>query len=165
MSDTPETDFDEQDQAEAFDEDAVAGDDREGGDPDEIDTLIGKGVRDETARLGDEDEDGDEDAYDADEETDELLDGLEADSEEDDLDDDDRDAGALDADNIPSAATDRDFSHEDDVDGVSRRASDDAETVSMGDMDDLASSNGLTTADLESDTLSDADLRELDYKE
>lgn len=163
MAETADTDFDEQDSAEAFDETMTDGD---AADSDAMDQKWGRS-RDETAALGDEDVEGDEDALDADEESDELLDGLE-DSDEDDLDDDGRDVDALDADNIPDATTNRDYADADDVDGVSAHESEEPDVISMGDPSDLDALGGQTSvsvADLESENLSDADLRELDYKE
>ena len=51
------------------------------------------------------------------------------------------------------------------MDGVSAHPADEPTVVSMGDVDALGGESGLRTADLESDSLSDSDLEELDYKE
>lgn len=153
-----DTDIDDQDQAEVFDEEMTDGDGN-GETSDPYDR--GRAVRDETARLGDADLDGDEDALDADEEDDETLESLDEDGEEDDLDDDDSDEGPLAVDAIPDFTSDRDFSLEDGEDEVSAAPEDDAETIAMGDMTDYA--GAARVSDLESDSLSDSDLKELDY--
>lgn len=153
-----DTDIDDQDQAETFDEEMTEGDgDGETSDPFDRD----RGVLDETARRGDADLDGDDDALDADEEDDETLDGLDDAGDEDDLDDDGRDEGPLAVDAIPDYASDRDFPDKDDEDGVSAAAADDVDAADMGDMTGYAADRRV--ADLESDTLSDSDLKELDY--
>ena len=59
----------------------------------------------------------------------------------------------------------RDFADADDVDGVSAHPADEPTIMSMGDVDALGGERGMRTADLESDSLSDSDLEELDYKE
>lgn len=158
MPATPDNDFDEQDTAEVFDEEATG----------ELATDAGRDVFDSTTALGDGDVDGDEDALDADEEADDDLEDIAEVSDQEDADDlegTNADADSLAVDDIPDFTSDRDFADADDVDGVSRRSPDDAELVSMGDVDRLGGQQGTRLSDLESDSLSDSDLVELDYKE
>lgn len=163
-ADTDTGDFDEQDVAETFDETLTDGDDRASSD--------GMDVRrdryDVITAVGDADLEGDDDAMDADEEDDDALDeiGEVSDQQEiDDLDNENSDKDPLASDDIPDFTASSDFPDEDDVDGVSARASEDVETVAMGDLDALGGAQGERMADLESDSLSDSDLEELDYKE
>ena len=153
-----DTDLDDQDQAEIFDEEMTDGDGNgETSDPYDRD----RSVLDETARRGDADLEGDDDALDADEEDDETLADLDDAGDEDDLDGDDSDDGPLAVDAIPDYAADRDFPDKDDEDGVSAAADDDVEASDMGDMTNYAADRRV--ADFESDSLSDADLKDLDY--
>lgn len=148
------TDTEAQDSAEVFDEETT------GGDRDlETDYPLDRPMRDETYARGDADVDGDDDARDEDEEGDEELADLDDAGEEDDLDDADRDAGALDADDVPDFTSDADFPHEDDEDAVSAHGEDEAEVVSMGDLANVSSD--VRVSDLESDNLSEADLKEV----
>ena len=153
-----DTDIDDQDQAETFDEEMTDGDGN-GETSDPFDR--GRGVLDETSRKGDADLDDDDEALDADEEDDETLDAIDGDADEDDLDDDDGDDGPLAVDAIPDFTSDRDFRGEPGEAEVSAAPDHDAETISMGDMADYSGASRVS--DLESDALSDDDLKELDY--
>ncbi len=157
-TDTDVDDMDAQDMAETFDEEATGG----------LATDTGRDVFDVITKVGDDDMEGDDDALDADEETDSDLDEIAetiSQQDEDDLDDAGSDAGPLASDSIPDFTSDRDFPDEDDEDGVSAPADGDVETVPLGDLDQLGGAQGERLADLESDSLSDSDLVELDYKE
>lgn len=162
-TDTDTGDFDEQDVAETFDETLTDGDET---DSDALD--LRRNTYDAITAVGDDDLEGDDDALDADEEEDGDLEDIAEVSDQqdaDDLDDGDSDSDPLAADSVPDFTSDRDFADEDDVDGVSRRSSEDVELVSMGDVDALGGERGERVADLESETLSDSDLVDLDYKE
>lgn len=157
-ADTDTGDFDDQDSAEAFDEEATG----------ELATDAGKDVLDVTTALGDGDVDGDQDALDADEEDDDDLEEIGEVSyqeEADDLQGTRSDNDPLAVDDIADFTSDRDGLDDDEVDGVSARPSEDAELISMGDVDALGGAQATSLADLESDSLSDSDLVELDYKE
>ena len=162
----PSTDsdaYDAQDGAEVFDEDATTGD------QDLSDAMdIRSNVLDVTAAAGDADLEGDDDEMDAADETDADLEEIAEISDQqdaDDLDDENSEYDPLAADDIPDSTTDRDFADEDDVDGVSARPDDEPATVSMADVDRLGGERGERVADFESDSLSDSDLAELDYKQ
>ena len=75
------------------------------------------------------------------------------------------DKDPLASDDIPDRTNDRDFADADDVDGVSAHPADEPVVMSMGDVDALGGAQGTSVADLESDSLSDSDLVDLDYKE
>ena len=162
-TDTTTDAFDAQDVAETYDETLTDGDET---DSDALD--LRRDTYDAVTALGDGDLEGDEDAMDASDETDADLDemsDLADQQEEDDLDDGNTDKDPLASDNIPDRTNDRDFADADDVDGVSAHPADEPTVVSMGDVDALGGEAGLRVADLESDSLSDSDLEELDYKE
>lgn len=167
-----DTDIDDQDSAETFDEEMTDGDGNgETSDPYDRD----RSVLDETSRRGDADLEGDDDALDADEEDDETLDGLDdegrsADTLDEDGDDlvdhDDLQTDPLVGDNLQMSTTDKDAPDPDDEDGVSAHADSEPEEISMSDtaVDALGGARGERVADLESDTLSDSDLKELGYE-
>ena len=164
----PDTDtntdaFDAQDVAETYNETLTDGDET---DSDALD--LRRDTYDAVTALGDGDVEGDDDEMDAADETDDDLAEIAETTyqeDEDDLDDGNTDAGPLSADNIPDRTNDRDFADADDVDGVSAHPADEPAIMSMGDVDALGGESALRTADLESDSLSDSDLEELDYKE
>ena len=163
-TDTDSGDFDEQDVAETFDETLTDGDER--ADSDGMD--VRRDRLDVVSALGDADLEGDDDAMDADEEDDDALAeiGEVSDQQEiDDLDNERSDKDPLATDDIPDFTSDRDFPDDDDVDGVSAGASEDVEAIAMGDLDSLGGAQGERMADLESESLSDSDLVDLDYKE
>ncbi len=163
------SDMDAQDVAETFDETLTDGD---GTDSDALD--LRRDTYDAMTRLGDADLAGVDDALDADEEDDDVLDHLDDDGEDSDAADEDGDdlvdddglaREPLEGDNLPMTSDDVDFEDEDDVDGVSRAPSEDAEEISMSDVDSLGGERGERVSDYESDTLSDSDLKDLDYKD
>ncbi len=162
-TDTDTDAFDAQDVAETYDETLTDGDET---DSDALD--LRRDTYDAVTKVGDGDLEGDDDEMDASDETDADLDemaDLADQQEEDDLDDGNTDKDPLASDDIPDRTNDRDFADADDVDGVSAHPADEPTVVSMGDVDALGGESGLRTADLESDSLSDSDLEELDYKE
>lgn len=164
MPDTPDTDgYDAQDVAETYDETLTDGDET---DSDALD--LRRDTYDAVTAAGDGDLEGDEDEMDAADETDADLEEIaevEDQMDADDLDDGNTDTDPLASDNIPDFTSDRDFADADDVDGVSAAPSEDPTVISMGDVDALGGERGERVADLESDSLSDSDLAELDYKE
>ena len=93
---------------------------------------------DSTYALGDGDTDGESEAADADELSDEQLDGLEGDADEDDLDDDNAEMGESSTDDITDFAADSDAEDEDLADGVAAHSPDEADVIAMGDINDLA---------------------------
>ena len=156
MTDTD--DFDAQDTAETFDEEAT----------DRLATDRGGDVLDVTSALGDADLEGDDDALDAAEESDsdlEEIGEISIQQEADDLDGDNSDDDPLAVDDIPDFSSDRDFADAPGEERVSARPAGDVETISMGDVDALGGIQGERTSDLEAENLSDSDLVELDYKE
>lgn len=162
-TDTTTDAYDAQDTAEAYDETLTDGDET---DSDALD--LRRDTYDAVTKLGDGDLEGDEDGMDAADESDDDLDEiaeLSDQTEEDDLDDGNTDADPLASDNIPDRTNDRDFADADDIDGVSAHPSEEPTIVSMGDVDALGGERGERVADMESDSLSDSDLEDLDYKE
>ena len=158
-----DVDGDDQDQSEAFDETLTEGDDNFG-EPTNPD--VARDVLDSTYALGDGDTDGESEALDADELTDEQLEGLEADADDDDLDDDNAEMGESSDDDITDYAADTDGEDEDLADGVAAHSPTEAEVVAMGDINDLAAlGDGQSVSDLEPDDVSDEDLEELGYTE
>ena len=158
-----DADTDDQDQSEAFDETLTEGDDNFG---ERTNADVKRDTYDATYALGDgdtDDESGEADASDLD---DEALAGMEGDADEDDLDDDNAEVGPLAVDNVVDFTADRDFRDRDAADGVAAHSPDEAEVISMGDANDLASlESGETLADLEPDDVSDEELENLGYKE
>lgn len=159
-------DYDAQDTAEVLDEDNLLPDsDRMKGGDDGLVFETMPDVFDSTYARGDNDVDGDDEALDADEESDELLETLgDTGDDDDDLDDDDP-VTALGVDDLTRETLDVDFEDNDIVDGVGRTARDEVELEDVEDADSMGGASGISVADLESDTLSDADLMELDYKD
>lgn len=163
-----DSDTDAQDMAETFDETVTDGDMT---DSDGLD--IRPNAYDATSALGDEDLEGVDDAMDADEETDEDLDSLDdegrsADTPDEDGDDlvdhDDLQPEPLGDDNLPMSTTDQAYGDEDGVDGVGQRSASEPEEIAMSDVDGLGGAAGERVSDLESDNLSDSDLKELGYE-
>ena len=162
-TDTAADAYDAQDTAEAYDETLTDGEET---DSDALD--LRRDTYDAVTGQGDADLEGDDDEMDASDETDddlEQISELQDQQEEDDLDDGNTDSGPLSGDDIPDRTNDRDFADADDIDGVSARSSEEPTVVSLGDVDALGGERGERVSDLESDSLSDADLIELDYKE
>ncbi len=143
MADMPETDA--QDVAETFDEDNTNLDTRRlmgGPDAEQAEDL--PDVYDATRANGDADEDESEIGDDMDD--DEIV----AASDDSDTDDDDAQNRA--------AYSDRT------LDGGRRRGRDEVELAYAGDLTNV-SAGGASTADMESETLDDDDLKELHYQE
>lgn len=162
-TDTDTDAYDAQDAAETYDETLTDGDET---DSDALD--LRRDTYDAVTALGDGDVEGDDDEMDAADETDDDLAEIAETTyqeEEDDLDDGNTDTGPLASDDLPDRTNDRDFADADDVDGVSAHPTDEPTVIGMGDVDAMGGEAGLRTADLESESLSDSDLEELDYKE
>lgn len=159
-------DYDAQDTAEVLDEDNLLPDsDRMKGGDDGLTFDSMPDVFDSTYARGDADVDGDDEALDADEESDELLKTLGDEGDDEDSLDDDDPVDALDADRLPDETLDVDFEDGDIVDGTARLDRDEVELVDVADADSLGGASAISVADLESETLSDEDLMELDYKD
>ena len=165
-----DTDVDTQDTAEAFDEEINDGDEASS---DAFD--LRPKTYDATRALGDADLAGVDDAMDADEETDADLDGLDdegrsADTADEDGDDlvDSRDLQPepLDDDNVAMTTKSADVEDEDDEDGVARLSPSEPEEIPMDELklEELNNTDHLQVSDLESDNLSDSDLKELGYE-
>ena len=137
-----EADFDEQDQAEVYDEDNISDMDRgPGEDPEQFEDLVA--LMDVTSAVGDSDDD---DAVIGEELDDAGIVAAASDEE----DEDDAELRAAD--------------YEDEIDGVTAREGDEVELEYIGDLDDLAGAASAAQS-MEADSLSDEDLRELDYKD
>jgi hypothetical protein len=145
--DRPDPILDEQDVAEAFDEDATAGDDRLLRERPTFEEL--PEVFDATRAVGDSD---DEDALIGDDMDDDEIIASEEDGDNDDLEDDDLLRRT--PEHYRAAALDDD----------DEEADDEVELAYMGDLENVDAA-GFAATDLESDELSDEDLEELDYKE
>lgn len=165
-----DTDVDAQDTAEAYDEEINDGDAAES---DAFD--LRPKTYDITRALGDADLEGVDDAMDEDEETDEDLDAIDvegraadtADEDGDDLvDSDDLQPEPLDDDNIAMTTKTGDGLDRDEEDGVDRLSASEPEEISMDELkiDQLGGAVGTRVSDLESDNLSDSDLKELGYE-
>jgi hypothetical protein len=164
-----DSDIDAQDVAETFDETLTDGTDT--ADSDGLD--LRPDTYDAMTALGDGDVEGVDDALDADEEDDDILDGIDDEGRSADTPDEDGDdlvdhiggpRDPLDDDNLPLTTTDKDFADPDDVDGVSSHSASEPEEISLSDVDALGGARGERVADLESDNLSDSDLQELGYE-
>ncbi|WP_158915341.1 hypothetical protein [Caulobacter sp. S45] len=134
---------DAQDVAEVFDEDNTNIESRRQGgqeDAEQFEDL--PDVYDSTRADGDDSEDDDEDDQDSED-------------EDEDQSPDPRDREDRVEDDLPD---------EGDIDGLERADPDEVELQYAGDLTDVADS-GSSTADMESDTLSDDDLRELHYQD
>jgi len=144
--DQPDTDFEEQDLAEAFDEDATAGDDRLRERP-TFDEL--PDVYDATTAVGDADDD---DALIGEDMDDDEIIAAERDADEADFEDDD--LRTRDGEHLRLSGVDDD----------EETSENEVELRFVGDLEGV-DSDRLATRDLESDELSDEDLEDLDYKE
>ena len=149
MVDTP--DIEGQDVAEAFDEDNTNDDlARSGGeDAEQFEDI--PDVYDVTTRVGDADDDEAEIGEDLDD--DEIVDGA--------RDDDDDDADAAED---PSDENDLGPDDPDRLDGIDKEKPDEVELTYAGDLSDVKDAGG-SAAELESESLSDDDLEDLDYKD
>lgn len=161
-----DTGYDEQDQSEVFDEDNTELESQRYGGRENEDVFEAlPEVRDLTRAVGDDDDDEAEIGEELDD--DELIAlARDNDDDEDDLEDDDLRT----RDEEPFAPAEDDGGYPDDIDDpdqvdrIARRERDEVELEYRGDLTDLAGAASAAQA-LESDTLSDSDLRELDYKD
>ena len=167
MADAPQADYDDQDRAETFDEDNTnVESERHGskGDAEQFEDLVD--VFDSTKAAGDRDDNEAMIGEDLDDE-DIVAAARDQDDDDDDLEDDDlagRDAAAYDSEDDLEDSVDVDGDDPDDVDETDRPDKDEVGLEYAGDLNDVAGAES-SAADLESETLSDDDLRELDYKE
>lgn len=157
-------DIDGQDVAETFDEDNTNIDSRRRGgaqDAEQFEDL--PDVLDVTRKVGDADDDEAEIGEDMDD--DEIVaasqDGGEDDEEDDDLATRFGDAGKAED---PSDENDLGPDDPDLTDDIDKHDPDEVELTYAGDLMDVAGAES-SAADMESDSLSDEDLRELDYKD
>ena len=163
MVDTP--DFDDQDVAEVFDEDNTNIESRRQGHEDAEQFEDIPDVYDVTTRVGDNDDDEAEIGDDLDD--DEIVqEASDQDDDDEDLQDDDlagRHGEGLSAEN-PDDENDLGPDDPDLVDGIGEGEPDEVELTYAGDLNNV---QGATSgaADMESDELSDDDIRELDYKD
>ena len=160
-SSTDTTELDDQDQSEAFDEDNTNLDEHRylGEDRESAEEL--PSVYDVTSAVGDDDDDDAEIGDDMDDD-DIVQSELDQNADEDDAEDDDlfdRDAAAYDGQADPTDLTD-----DADADTVDATSADEVELVYAGDLNNVMGA-GSSARDMESDTLSDSDLKELHYKE
>ena len=163
-SDLPE--YDEQDQAEAFDEDVML-DSGQGPGPDMMTFEELPDVYDVTTALGDADVDEVHAAEDADEIDDEELAALGDDlAYDDEAEDDTIDDALEDEPEDTNLYGDDDGEDVDEVDGVDDLEDDEAELEYVDNVDETRSNAGRAARHLESrGELSDEDLEELGYKE
>ena len=162
-SDLP--DFDEQDQAEVFDEDVML-DPGQGPTPDMMTFEELPDVYDVTQALGDADVDETQTARDADELEEEDLDSIGGDLDYDDDAEDDRLADELEDEPEDTAVYDDDEEDLDTADGITALQADEAELEYVENLDETTSNAGRAARHLESrGELSDDDLEELGYKE
>jgi hypothetical protein len=162
MANVPETDFDEQDLAEVFDEDNTNTESqrRGGEDAEQAEDLVD--LFDVTKAVGDADDDQALIGEDLDDE--EII-GLarEEDGEDDEVDDEEtlRDSNGIEDER--DAVADLDDEDEDVVDGIDMAPPEDVDLSFVGDMNDIAGAHSAAQR-YESKTLSDDDLKALDYK-
>jgi hypothetical protein len=153
--------YDEQDQSEVFDEDNTNDMDRgPGEEAEQLEDLVD--VFDVTRAVGDVD---DNDALIGDEMDDEdiVSSAIDNDDDDDDLEDDDLAPRSEEMFNEEEDLTDVNDGEDPDLE-IAAHAGDEVELEYVGDLNDLEGASS-AAQDLESDNLSDADLRELDYKD
>ncbi len=167
MAEAQDADYDAQDVAEVFDEDNTnIESERHGdkGDAEQFEDLVD--VFNVTTAVGDRDDD--EAVIGEDLDDDEIVAAAsDEDDDEDDLEDDDltgRDAVRFHSEERLDGVTDVGDEDLDDVDGIDMEDAGEVELEYAGDLADVDGASS-SAAELESDTLSDEDLRELDYKE
>lgn len=158
-----DAEFDDQDHSEIFDEENTNDADRgPGEDAEQFEDLVD--VYDVTSAVGDDDDDEGLIGEDMD---DEEIVAAARDDAGDDFEDDDlvpREAGSFQSEDELDDIVDVDDVDVDDRDRVNRPRKGEVELQYAGDLADFA--NAASSArDLESESLSDADLRELDYKD
>ena len=155
--------FDEQDQSEIFDEDNTNPADRgPGEEAEQLEDLLD--VYDVTTAVGDADDD---DALIGDEMDDDEIIAAADEDDADDLEDDDlvsRDEAMFDREEDLTNVSDVGDEDFDDVDEIAALEPDEVELEYVGDLNDLEGAASAAQS-LESDNLSDQDLRELDYKD
>jgi hypothetical protein len=160
------SDIDAQDVAEVFDEDNTnIESERQNGaeDKEQLEDLVD--VFDVTTRVGDRsDEEG---AIGEDMDDDEIIAAArDEDVDDQDLEDDDivgRQAEEYDTEDELDGLANADVDDLDDVDGIDALDPDEVELEYDGDLANMENATS-SAADMESDTLSDDDLRDLDYK-
>ncbi len=162
MVDVPE--YDDQDGAEVFDEDNTNIEGRRQGGAEDAEQFEDiPDVYDVTSKVGDEDDDEGEIGEDMD---DEEIVAASADGDEDDEEDDDLKA------RFPERGSSEDPGDENDLDpddpdltdDIDKKDPHEVELTYAGDLMDVAGA-GSSAANMESDTLDDDDLRDLDYKD
>lgn len=157
--------FDDQDQSEVFDEDNTNPTERgPGEEAEQLEDL--DDVFDVTSAVGDADEDEGEIAEDLDD-AEIVARARDQDEDDDDLEDDDlrrRDEIEFADEEGLDDMADVDELDLDEVDAVAGREADEVELEYAGDLNDRAGARSAAQS-VEADTLSDADLRELDYKD
>ena len=167
MADLPETDHDGQDGAEVFDEDNTNLDEQGytgKEDAEQFEDL--PDVYDVTTAVGDKDDDEAVIGDDLDDDDIVAL-ATDNDDDDDDLEDDDlvrSDGAQLKSEDDLDDVTDVGDEDRDEADGVNATDPREVELEYAGDLNDLEGASS-SAADMESDTLSDDDLGELDYKE
>ena len=164
MVDTP--DIDDQDVAEVFDEDNTNIEGRRQGRADDAEQFEDiPDVYDVTSKVGDKDDDEAGIGEDMDDE-DIVAGARDRNDDDDDLEDDDlkdRQAEALSAED-PAEENDLGPDDPDLRDGIDAEEPGEVELSYQGDLTDVAGASS-SAADMESETLSDDDLRELHYKD
>ena len=164
MVDTP--DYDDQDVAEVFDEDNTNEDSqRLGGREDAEQFEDIPDVYDVTSRVGDASDEESEIGEDMDD--DEIVqEARDNDDYDDDLEDDDLVARQGEAGGAEDPDDENDLGPDDPdlADGIEAKDPHEVELTYAGDLNNVDAAEG-SAADLESDTLSDDDLRDLDYKD
>ena len=164
MVDMPESD--DQDVAEVFDEDNTNIEGRRQGRADDAEQFEDiPDVYDVTSKVGDEDDDEAEIGEDMGD--DEIV-AKARDRNEDDDDDEDDDLKARhgEGSSAEDPVDENDLGPDDPdlVDGIDEEDPDEVELSYQGDLTDVAGASS-SAADMESDELSDADLRDLHYKD
>ena len=164
MVDTP--DYDDQDVAEVFDEDNTNIESERQGNREDAEQFEDiPDVYDVTTRVGDSrDEDGEIGEDMDDEEI--VQDARDNDDDDDDLEDDDlagRHPEGLSAED-PADENDLGPNDPDLDDKIDKEEPNEVELTYVGDLNDVENA-GSSAADMESDELSDDDLRDLDYKD
>ncbi|WP_174301711.1 hypothetical protein [Caulobacter sp. S45] len=162
MVDVPE--YDDQDLAEVFDEDNTNEESqRHGGkeDAEQFEDL--PDVYDVTTKVGDGDDDEGEIGEDMDD--DEIV-AASADGDEDDEEDDDLKGRFGESGAAEDPADENDLGPDDPdlADNIDKKDPHEVELTYAGDLTNVAGA-GSSAAELESDTLDDDDLRDLDYKD
>ena len=164
MVDTP--DYDDQDVAEVFDEDNTNIEGRRQGRADDAEQFEDiPDVYDVTSKVGDQDDEEAEIGEDMDD--DEIVaSATDRDDDDDDLEDDDLVGRHGEGTSAEDPDDENDLGEDDPdlVDGLGAKDPDEVELSYAGDLTNVAGATS-SAADMESDELSDDDLRELDYKD